>query len=102
MPKHREFKPAQKSRAALQVLTGERSAAHICRDLQIHPNLFSRWKKQFLEQASLVFEKESPVTHNDARVAELERLVGHLTLELDAAKKASQFLNSHPNRNGRS
>ena len=102
MPKHREFKPAQKSRAVLQVLTGEKSAAQICRDLQIHQNLFSRWKKQFLDQASLVFEKEPSVAPNEERVAELERLVGRLTLELEASKKASQFLNSPTSRSGRS
>ena len=100
MPKHREFKPAQKSRAVLQVLTGQKSAAQICRELQIRENLLSRWKKQFIDQASLVFEKES--ASDDGRVAELERLVGRLTLELEASKKASQLLTSQASRNGRS
>ncbi len=35
------------------------------------------------------------------RIAELERLVGRLTLELDAAKKASSILTSLSSRNGR-
>ena len=102
MPKHREFKPAQKSRAVLQVLTGQKSAAQVCRELQIRENLLSRWKKQFVEQANLVFEKESGSAADDGRVAELERLVGRLTLELEASKKASQLLTSHGSRNGRS
>src|SRR5215813_13677842 len=100
MKKHRQFKPAQKSRAVLQVLTGEKSAAQICRELQIGESLLSRWKKQFLEQASLIFEKESPSAQNDERVAELERLVGRLTLELEASKKVSSLLNYHTNKNG--
>jgi transposase len=102
MKKHRQFKPAQKSRAVLQVLTGEKSAAQICRELQIGESLLSRWKKQFLEQASLVFEQESPSVQNDERVAELERLVGRLTLELEASKKVSSLLSYHTNKNGRS
>src|SRR5262245_36343798 len=101
MRKRREFKPAQKSRAVLQVLTGEKSAAQVCRELQIQEALLSRWKKQFLEQASLVFEQESPGAQNDERIAELERLVGRLTLELEASKKVSQFLNSRTSKSGR-
>jgi transposase len=89
MKKHRSFKPEQKARAVLQVLTGQKSAAQICRELQINESLLSRWKKQFLNGASAVFEKESDPAQDGERVAELERLVGRLTLELEAAKKAS-------------
>ena len=38
----------------------------------------------------------------DARIAELERLVGQLTLELAAAKKVSSLLNSRSSNGGRS
>jgi len=48
MKKHRSFKPEQKARAVLQVLTGQKSAAQICRELQITESLLSRWKKQLL------------------------------------------------------
>ena len=102
MPKHREFKPAQKSRAVLQVLTGQKSAAQVCRELQMRENLLARWKQQFIAQASLVFEKESALAADDGRVAKLERLVGRLTLELEASKKVSQLLTSPAHRNGRS
>jgi len=53
--------------------------------------LLSRWKKQFLDGASSVFEKESNPTQGDERVAGLERLVGRLTLEIEASKKVSQL-----------
>ena len=102
MRKYRQFKPEQKSRAVLQVLTGEKSPAQICRDLQITECLLSQWKKQFLERASLAFEKESPSAQQDARVADLERLVGRLTMELEASKKVSSLLNSPTSKNGRS
>ena len=102
MKKHRSFKPEQKARAVLQVLTGQKSAAQICRELQISEPLLSRWKKQFLDGAGSVFEKESDPAQNDERVAELERLVGRLTLELEAAKKVSQLLDSPTSKRGRS
>ena len=52
--------------------------------------------------ASAVFEKESDPAQDGERVAELERLVGRLTLELEAAKKVSQLLDSPTNKRGRS
>jgi transposase len=91
-----------KARAVLQVLTGQKSAAQICREFQISESLLSRWKKQFLDGASAVFEKESDPAQDGERVAELERLVGRLTLELEAAKKASQLLDSPTSKRGRS
>jgi transposase-like protein len=102
MKKHRSFKPEQRARAVLQVLTGQKSAARICREFQISESLLSLWKKQFLDGASAVFEKESDPAQDGERVAELERLVGRLTLELEAAKKASQLLDSPTSKRGRS
>src|SRR5262247_682035 len=102
MKKHRSFKPEQKARAVSQVLTGQKSAAQICRELQISESLLSRWKKQFRDGASAVFEKESNPAQDGERVAELERLVGRLTLELEAAKKVSQLLDSPTSKRGRS
>jgi transposase-like protein len=43
--KHRSFKPEQKARAVLQLLIGQKSAAQICRELQIGESLLSHWKK---------------------------------------------------------
>jgi transposase len=100
MRKYRSFKPDQKARAVLQVLTGQKSPALICRELQISESLLARWKKQFLDGASSVFEKESSPAQDDDRVAELERLIGRLTLELEASKKVSQLLNSPRSKRG--
>ena len=102
MRKYRSFKPDQKARAVLQVLTGQKNAAQICRELQISESLLARWKKQFLDGASSVFEKESTPTQDSERVAELERLIGRLTLELEASKKVSQLLDFPPSKRGRS
>ena len=102
MKKPRDFKPELKARVVLQVLQGTKSAAQICRELQINDNLLSRWKKQFLENASAVFEKTPVKAPDTEHVADLERLVGRLTLELEAAKKASLLWDAAARKNGRS
>jgi transposase-like protein len=102
MTKLRTYKPQLKAQVVLQVLTGTKSAAQVCRDLQINENLLSRWKQQFLTHASLIFERERESSEKDARMADLERMVGRLTLELEIAKKVSTFVASPSSKNGRS
>ena len=53
----------------------------------------SKWKRQLLENAVSLFE--SADKQSDAsleRIAQLEQLVGRLTLALDIQKKASTWL----------
>jgi transposase-like protein len=64
------------------------------RDYGIKDTILSRWKQEFLERAPQLFNGEQADNHEaDARVAELERMVGKLTLELDLAKKALGYSN---------
>ena len=89
---HRTFSPEFKAQAVLAVLSGSKTAAEICREHQIKPDLFSHWKTAFLDNAAKVFERETTLDPQQARIAELERMVGRLTLELAVAKKASTLL----------
>lgn len=102
MTKTRTYKPQLKAQVVLQVLTGAKSAAQICRDLNINENLLSRWKQQFLTHASLIFAPAHEAQEKDVRIADLERMVGRLTLELEVAKKVSTFVPSILSKNGRS
>ena len=100
MKKPRTFTPELKAKAVLQILTGAKTTAQVCRDQQLSESVVARWKQQLMERASMVFAQETQRTPNDDRVAELERLCGRLTLELEVAKKASQSLLSLASRNG--
>ena len=101
MAKPREFSSEFKARVVLQVLTGTKSAAQVCREHKLHEQIFTRWKNQFLERASLVFDRPGQEPESVERIAELERLIGRLTLELEIAKKASQLLSLPAPRNGK-
>jgi transposase-like protein len=102
MTKTRTYKPQLKAQVVLQVLTGAKSAAQICRARQINENLVRRWKQQFVTHAALIFEGENAAQEKDLRIADLERMVGRLTLELEVAKKVSAFATSPSRKNGRS
>lgn len=97
----RSFTPAFKAEVALQALRGEKSQAALCREHNLSPDLICRWKQTLEEQATQVFDKAMGQDDSQERVAELERLVGQLTVELAAAKKLSSILPSHSHKNGR-
>jgi transposase-like protein len=103
--KRRTFSAEFKFETVLETLKGEKSAAQICREREINDNLLSRWKQEFLQQGAEVFrrgEQSNAATEAlSARIAELERMVGKLTMQLEISKKASAIWESDLRKNGR-
>ncbi len=78
---------------ANEVIRGEKSPADACRTYKIHNSVLTQWKREFLERAHQAFESGEQTTHAVGRIAELEQMVGQLTMQLEIAKKASRILN---------
>jgi transposase len=83
----RPFTPQFKAEVVLAVLTGAQSQAEIGRAHGLKPELVALGEKTLLGRLPRVFDGAAGDGREAARVAELERLVGRLTLELDGAKK---------------
>jgi transposase-like protein len=92
----RKFNAEFKAEIALQAISGEKSIAELCREHGITGQQVGQWKQVLVQQASELFTSNRTRDDNDSteRVAELERLVGKLTLQLEIAKKASTLLTS--------
>jgi transposase len=101
MTQRRTFTAEFKTQVVLDPVSGAHSTAELCRRHQLTPQVLARWKTEFLARAPLVFEQDQKRSAEQERIAELERLVGRLTMELDIAKKASGLLSSALSRNGR-
>lgn len=101
MKQRRTFPPDFKAQVVLEVLSGTKSNAEACREYQLKPEILSKWKTHFVENAAKLFEMNSSSNPEQARIAELERVVGRLTLQLEVAKKASSFLSALQNGGGR-
>lgn len=101
MAKRRAFEPHFKVQVVLEALTGVKNDAEVCREHRLRSQTLSRWKVEFLERAPMVFETKQSRSKEQEQIAELERTVGRLTMELEAAKKASNILTSLSTRNGR-
>jgi transposase-like protein len=87
MNKRRTFTPEFKVRVVLEMISGEKGLMQASRDYGIKDTVLSRWKQEFLERAAEVFAQPQDQLHQEERIAELERMVGRLTLQLDMAKK---------------
>jgi transposase-like protein len=101
MRKRRKFSADFKAEQVLAILTGSKTAAESCREYDLKPQLLSDWKSEFLAKAPTLFQGEDQRTQEAVRIAELERLVGRLTLQLEIAKKASTLLQHELPPNGR-
>ena len=101
MNQRRKFSPEFKSEVVLQLLSGEKSMAELCRAHQLTSQMIGNWKQQLLAAAPQAFETGGDSSAEQERIAELERLVGRLTMELEIAKKASSLLVGMRDRNGR-
>ena len=92
MAKPRKFCPEFKAKIALAALRGEATTAELCRKHQLSDTVISRWKVQLVKSAHQVFASATPDDVQRQRIDDLERLIGQLTVELDAAKKLSAML----------
>jgi len=96
MGERRKFSAEFKAKVVLELLRGEKGLLEASREYEIKDTVLSRWKQEFLERAPDLFRQgESEAGQGEQeRIAELERLVGRLTLELDMAKKVFGYSNS--------
>jgi transposase len=101
MARPRKFTAEFKARVVLEMLAEQKTAAQASREYGIKDSVLSRWKQEFIDRASLVFEQPGGSDERDRRIAELERLVGRQAMELEMAKKVSSFLRSTGDVSGR-
>ena len=92
MAKRRTFSPEFKARVVLETLVEGKSMAQASREYGIKDSVLSRWKQEFIERSARVFEPDSGRDDRGERIAELERMVGRLAMELAMAKKVSNHL----------
>jgi transposase-like protein len=91
MAMHRRFTPEFKVRVVLEIVSGAKRPAEVCREYRLKDSLLCTWRRTFAESAVRAFQGPDR-SGEQARVAELERMVGRLTLENDVLKKASTLL----------
>jgi putative transposase len=94
MEKRNTYKPEFKTKIVLELLREEKTVNQLAAEYELNPVMISRWKSEFLERASMVFEKGTSeadkVKHEyEVKQEQLEKKIGQLTIEVDWLKKKS-------------
>ncbi len=76
--------------AAVRRLEMGASLAEVARVCEVNANVLHRWRKEFRDGVDRAFPGLGKKKAEDNRVAELERKIGQLTLEVDFLKSALQ------------
>jgi len=92
------YTPEFKFQVVLEVLREEQTVNEIAVKHQIHPNLISRWKSEFLESgAKAVFDRNKQIDETarlkaefEEKEAKLYQEIGQLTTQLAWLKKKSE------------
>lgn len=89
----RNFSAKFKSDLVIELLKGEKDLNTLATENNIQPNLLRNWKKEFLNNASAVFDDKREENLKDKLVeerrekAEYAKKVGQLTMQVDWIKK---------------
>jgi transposase-like protein len=86
----KQYSPEFKLKAVIEILKGEKTAAQLAGELEVHPLVLSEWKKHFLGSGAQIFERprKTPKIHEEAKEkAELFEQIGRLKMEIEWLKK---------------
>ena len=76
----------------LRACESGKTKAQVSREYEIHPTLINRWEKEYREDPDNAFQGRGNTYKTEARVAELETLVGKLYSENAFLKKVTTNL----------
>jgi transposase len=85
--KKRQFTREFKLQVVREVEAGK-SIAQAAREHQIHPTLIAKWRSQISKYGERALAGNGNTYKDEARIAELERMIGRLTMENALLKKA--------------
>jgi transposase len=98
--KRRQFSREFKLEIIAEVESGK-SIAQVAREHQIHPITIGNWKKEFGKYGGKAFAGNGNTYKQEARIAELERMIGQLTMENSFLKKALQTFETSKKKSGK-
>ena len=73
---------------AIEAIREQQTVHELAAKYEIHPTQINTWKREFLDNAGLVFSKEqSPLKDDSPEKKELYSKIGELQIQVDFLKK---------------
>jgi transposase-like protein len=88
--KRRKFTAAFKAQVAIEALRERESLAELAKRFELHPNMISKWKQEFVSRSSEIFETQAPELTLEAEQEKLHALIGKLQVENEWLKKTAK------------
>ena len=88
--KRRKFTAGFKAQVVIEALKERDSLADLAKRFEVHPNMISKWKQEFIERSSEIFETDPPEVSFEAEREKLFAKIGQLEMERDWLKKISK------------
>jgi transposase len=85
--KRQKHSGAFKAKVAIEALQERETLSELSKKYGIHPNMITRWKKEFLERAPQLFEKTTPADKEEKDLEKLYAKIGQLEMEREYLKK---------------
>jgi len=83
----RKFTGAFKAKVAIEALKERKSLAELSKLFEVHPNIISKWKREFLENSANLFDQQSKSVESEVDIDKLYAKIGQLEIENDFLKK---------------
>jgi len=83
----KKFSPAFKLKVVLEALKEQSTLSELAQKHEVHPNVISRWKAEFLDKAESVFDSKSNKPEEPQKEDDLYKEIGRMKIENDWLKK---------------
>ena len=87
MSKRRKVSSEFKHRVVIEALKERLTLSELGQKYDLHPNVITNWKKEFLEKSKDVFEKPGKKRDHQRKEDELYKEIGKLKVENEFLKK---------------
>lgn len=82
----KRYPPRFKFQIVMELLHGEQSVGGLAKSYDVHPNSILKWKKELLERGPEIFTHDSNTAEYEARITQLEQLLGKKEVEIALLK----------------
>jgi transposase len=86
----RVFTGAFKAQVAIAALKERETLAELSKRFELHPTMISKWKQEFVQRSSEIFETRPPEENFEAERERLFAKIGQIEMERDWLKKISK------------